>query len=82
MPVAIEMISDEEHGFNLGDLLGGPLDAMSPLSVSIMRDDCPIFREGEDETDHFAGKLWKDQRVHLWGGFLFPRSDHRKMIRT
>lgn len=76
IPIVCEMLSEDEHGFNISDGIRVPSDVRSPSSVSILRDDRPIFREGEDMTDHFAGQLWKDLRVHLWGGFLFPRSDH------
>ena len=67
IPIVCEVLSEDKHGFDITNRIGVPSDAMSPLSVAIVRDDRTVFREGEDVTDHFAGQLWKDPRVHLWG---------------
>ena len=71
IPAVCEMLSEDKHGFDLANRIGVPSDEMSPLSVPILRDDRPIFREGEDVTDQLTWQLWKDPRAHLWGGFFF-----------
>jgi hypothetical protein len=55
IPIVCEMLSEDMHGFNIVNRIGVPSDVRSPSSISIVRDDRPIFREGEDVTDHFAG---------------------------